>query len=140
MAFEPEFNVVGMAAGIVATFILGWLWYGPIFGKRWAAELGIDMSKKPTMGAMAVPIVGQLVGTILLVAVFAHVMEAFWAAGEEANLMTALEGAGWTWLGFFLPVQAGRALWESRSWGFVAIGAAYHLVALALVAALYLYV
>ena len=33
---------LGIAAGTVASLVLGFLWYGPLFGKKWQAEVGIS--------------------------------------------------------------------------------------------------
>jgi len=42
----------------------------------------------------------------------------------------ALNGAIWTWLGFFLPLQMGRVAWEQKGWGLVAINASFDLTRL----------
>ena len=40
-------NMVAILVAVVANFILGFLWYTPLFGKAWAKEMGFDMSVKP---------------------------------------------------------------------------------------------
>ena len=49
-----EINWLGMLLGIVAGFVLGALWYGPLFGKQWMQALGIvkDDAKKVNMGML----------------------------------------------------------------------------------------
>lgn len=29
-------NYLAVAAAVIASFAFGWLWYGPLFGKKWA--------------------------------------------------------------------------------------------------------
>jgi len=29
-------NFLAIAAAVTVSFIAGWLWYGPLFGKKWA--------------------------------------------------------------------------------------------------------
>lgn len=48
MTFSNFFDSLGdldwlaVLAGTVAVFALGWLWYGPLFGKTWARENGVS--------------------------------------------------------------------------------------------------
>ena len=44
-------NMVAILVAVVANFILGFLWYTPLFGKAWAKEMGFDMSVKPPAGS-----------------------------------------------------------------------------------------
>ena len=47
MTFSDFFDSLGdlewlaILVGTVAMFVVGWLWYGPLFGKRWARENGV---------------------------------------------------------------------------------------------------
>lgn len=38
----------------MASFLLGWVWYGPLFGKQWAEGVGVELgsSGDMPMGAM----------------------------------------------------------------------------------------
>src|SRR4051812_4862669 len=105
---EFQINYVAVLIAFVANFILGFIWYTPLFGKTWARELRLDTSVKPTGGQMAKGLVITLIGNFLLVYVFAHNMEA-WKFVPEMNEMpavpTILNGAIFTWLGFFVPVD-----------------------------------
>jgi hypothetical protein len=43
-----EFDWVAILVGAVAIMVLGWLWYGPLFGKAWSKGSGIALaSGKP---------------------------------------------------------------------------------------------
>jgi hypothetical protein len=48
MTFSDFFDSLGdlewlaILAGTVAMFIVGWLWYGPLFGKKWGAANGVS--------------------------------------------------------------------------------------------------
>ena len=116
---EFQINYVAVLVAFVANFILGFIWYTPLFGKTWARELRLDTSVKPTGGQMAKGLVITLIGNFLLVYVFAHNMEA-WKFVPEMNEMpavpTILNGAIFTWLGFFVPVDMNSVAWENKSW------------------------
>lgn len=56
---------LGVAAGAVVSFLVGWLWYSPkLFGTKWAEGSGVDLGTAASMpvGAM----VSQLGGLILM--------------------------------------------------------------------------
>jgi len=55
-------NWLAVLLGAVLAFIVGWLWYGPLFGRQWAAGNGVEMGTASSMpmGAMAAQAVGLL--------------------------------------------------------------------------------
>jgi hypothetical protein len=126
-------NMMAVLVAVVANFVLGFLWYTPLFGKAWAKEMGFDTSIKPPAGAMAKGMVFMVIGNFFLAYVFAHNMAA-WSfvpgsneMGTVANIMNATI---FTWLGFYLPVDIGTVTWENKSWKLFAINTGYHLVML----------
>ncbi len=44
---ELEINMVAILVAVVANFILGFIWYTPLFGKVWGREMGYDPNEKP---------------------------------------------------------------------------------------------
>lgn len=136
MAFTPDINLWAVLASAAAAFLVGGLWYTVLFGKYWARKEGIPMDQKPSGGRMALLYGLQLVGALLMMYVFAHVLHAFWAAGEERNVPTAMMGAVWTWLGFIVPLALGKATWEGKGWGVFAVNAGYWLVNLLIASAI----
>jgi hypothetical protein len=130
---EFQINYIAVIVAIVANFILGFIWYTPLFGKAWARELKMDTSVKPTSGQMAKGLITTLIGNFLLVYVFAHNIEA-WTFVPNMNEMSAagtiLNSAIFTWLGFFVPVDLNTVMWEGKSWKFFFINTVYHLLTL----------
>jgi len=51
-----ELNYLAIIAAAIASMLIGWLWYGPLFGKQWMKLAGLkksDMKKmKKKAGAM----------------------------------------------------------------------------------------
>ncbi|MBK7243776.1 MAG: DUF1761 domain-containing protein [Saprospiraceae bacterium] len=39
---ELQINMTAIAIAVVANFVLGFLWYTPLFGKAWGKEMGYD--------------------------------------------------------------------------------------------------
>lgn len=69
MTFSDFFDILGeldwvaVIVGTLAVVVLGWLWYGPLFGKAWSKATG-----QPMMSGM--PPTNKLVGTIIYSFVF----------------------------------------------------------------------
>lgn len=129
---EFTINYAGVAIATVALIVLGFLWYGPIFGKKWTALMGFtdaDMAKMKERG-MAISYVGMLVTTVLTVYVLAMVLQ--W--GNAVTFVEAMIVAFLVWLGFVMTTQAGSVLWEGRSWSLFFLNTLYSLVALFLAA------
>src|SRR5688500_14738303 len=138
---EMNINMVAILVAVVANFILGFIWYTPLFGKAWARELGFDMSVKPSGGELAKGMIFMIIGNFLMAFVFAHNIAAWnYVPGTDemspaVNIMNAVV---FTWLGFYLPVDLGAVAWEKKSWKLFAINTSYHFLML-LVAAVILY-
>lgn len=96
-------NYLAIAVATVAAMIVGYLWYGPIFGKPWRRLCGLDSRPQPKP---------YVIYPITLVASFvtAYVLEyftsiTFHALGDPL-LLRAVITAVFLWLGF----SAARAL------------------------------
>ena len=50
---ELGINMTAILVATVANFILGFLWYTPLFGKAWAKEMGFNRDVKLPKGALA---------------------------------------------------------------------------------------
>lgn len=133
-------NMMAVLVAVVANFVLGFIWYTPLFGKAWAKEMGMDMNAKPSGGEMAKGMILMVIGNFFLAYVFAHNIAAWsYVPGNAemspmANMMSAV---GFTWLGFYLPGDLSRVGWEKSSMKLFAINTGYHF-AMLLVAALIL--
>ena len=87
-------NYLAIAIGTVAAMILGWLWYGPIFGKPWKRLVG---DPKPR-AAVVFPI--AIVATFATGYVIAYVTGVTSIALGNGYLVPALLTAFFLWLGF----------------------------------------
>lgn len=131
-------NNVAILIAVVANFVLGWLWYGPLFGKSWAKEMGMSMDVKPAAGVMIKGMIFMIIGCYLTANVLAHDAAA-WAMvpgmsmGDISAVKFGFMGGFYTWLGFFLPQQLSGVAWENKSWKLFGINVAYSFVALQVV-------
>src|SRR5258706_9884424 len=113
-------NMLAVLIAVVANFILGFLWYTPLFGKAWAKEMGINTDQKPPASALAKGMIFMVIGNFLMAYVFAHNM-AVWNPltwGQPASTMsttgTAGGGSFFYWTGFFFSGGLGRGAWVEK--------------------------
>ena len=129
-------NYWAVVVSAVASMVIGFLWYGPLFGKAWSKLMGWgDMTpekmkemQKKAMSGYAI----QFVGALLMAYTLAHALifaSAYLnASGWSAGLMAGF----WNWLGFVVPVTVGSMLWEGKPVKLWFLNAGYFLVNLLL--------
>jgi hypothetical protein len=127
-------NWVGVGAAVVAAFILGFLWYGPLFAKPWMRELGKTPEDISSQGSELGPILGmQLVATVITATVLALIIERFGpgvTTGAFVGLLCAAGFVATSKLGDLLFAQTST---PKRYW----IEAGNHLVSYALMGGIY---
>lgn len=140
-----QLNILAILIAVIANFILGFLWYTPLFGKAWGKEMGFDMTQKPPASAMVKGMVIMLIGNFLMAWVFSHNIAVWnpvtWGlpASEMPKSANALMAAVFTWLGFYVPLDLNTIAWEMKSWKLFFINTGYHLASLLLVAFILVY-
>lgn len=133
-----EVNVLAVAASAAVAFVLSFLWYGMLFMKPWAKEMGYDPTMRPGKAAMAKGILLMALGSFLFTWVLAFYF-AGWrklpgSPSEVGVIAFALNSGLSVWVGFFLPVHLMRIVWEKHSWKLFGINSSYHLVTVMVVA------
>ncbi|PJZ48262.1 DUF1761 domain-containing protein [Leptospira saintgironsiae] len=128
-------NYLAILVGVLANVVIGFLWFGPIFGKVWAKEMGLD-NKEPDNKAMIKSLVIMIIGSFLTAYVLAHSLFVWkpssWnLPGDGPAWMYGAYAAFYTWLGFYIPMLLGSVAWESKSWRLFFINAGYNLASLA---------
>jgi len=134
---ELQINMLAVLVAVIANFVLGFIWYTPLFGKVWAKEMGHAPNEKPDKSAMFKGMAFMIIGNFLLAYVLSHNIAAwlFVPGIKEMGAFTnAFNTAIFTWLGFYLPGQLGATVWEKNSWKLFAINTGYHLASLLVVA------
>ena len=133
---ELKINFLAVAVAVVVNFVLGFLWYMPIFGKAWTKEHGMDMTQKPDPKVLMKGMLFMVIGNFFFAWVFAHNIAAwgFVPGIKEMGLVpNSIMSAVFTWLGFYFPTLLGATVWEKKSWKLFFIDGGYQLVALLVV-------
>ncbi|HEY9481212.1 MAG TPA: DUF1761 domain-containing protein [Candidatus Paceibacterota bacterium] len=123
-------NWWALLSSMVASVVLGFIWYGPLFGKKWMALTGIQMpAEKPPFSTMVKPIVISLVGALFASFILSSGI-------ETSDLKIGLLAGFFAWIGFIVPVHLNFVAWEGKPWALFAIQAGYWLVLLAIMGAI----
>jgi len=127
---EPlSVNYAAIGVGAMLSMVLGAIWYGPLFGKRWSEIIGTaanDSETREKMQREAVPLyVTQFALTLFQVLVLAHlVADTLRAGGIERSL--------WIWAAFVVPTLAGSVMWTNeprqQKWARFLIQGGYQMV------------
>jgi hypothetical protein len=129
-----DINYLAVLVAAVASMIIGYLWYGPLFGKAWARGMGWDTNPElmASMKKMAPKAyLQQFIGALIMAYVLAHVVwMSLVAFPEYTPLMRGINSGFFSWLGFVLPVKYGDKLWTGKAFKYVAIDIGYYLVLL----------
>lgn len=133
----PTYSLAMIIGSMILSVVLGFLWYGPLFGKQWMKLSGIVMpDKKPSFTAMLKPMLLSLIGAFFLSFGLASVTafhNAYWqVTGFRADLSFAL----FLWLAFIVPPYLNLKSWDGKSWTLFSINTGYWFVFLLLSASL----
>ena len=122
-------NIWTVITGAILSMIIGAIWYGPLFGKKWMEILGIsalDADVRKKMQKSAGPLYAvQFILTLFQILVLGHLV-------GEGKFLGGLSGSLWIWAGFIIPTLAGAVMWTGGSaglkWARFMIQAGYQLV------------
>jgi hypothetical protein len=117
-------SLLAVFLAAVASMVLGFLWFGPLFGKTWMQLMGWKKLSKAQMAAMkkaarksyAFAFIGALLTAFIL--------------GVFSEIVNPVAGAFLIWLGFLVPAMAGMVLWEGKPLKLYLLIVTYHLIAL----------
>ena len=131
-------NWLAIAVSVVVSFLVGGLWYGPLFGNAWKKEMGVPPDAKPAPGEMGRSLALNVFGTFLMAFVLAHAVLGWrpsaWNAGADAAPAVYGCVAGlFAWIGFVVPVLLNGVSFERKSWKLFGINAAFQLVSLQII-------
>lgn len=121
-------NYMAIVVGAVFSMMIGAVWYGPLFGKKWMEIIGVtadDLEARKQMQAGAMPLYfAQFILTLFQVLVLAHLV-------ADTTRVGGLERSLWVWAAFVIPTLAGAVMWTNeegnRKWARFLIQGGYQL-------------
>ncbi len=124
-------NWLAIIIAAVVQMALGFLWYGPLFGKTWMSLMGISPQSVPS-GGMGKTYAWAALGSLVTAFVLSKVAIAMGASSLGAGIAVGF----WVWLGFVATVTLASVLYERRSINLYILNNGYQLVGLAIMGAI----
>lgn len=118
-------NYLAIVVAAIINMVLGFLWYGPLFGRQWMALSGIKMEN---IDRSAMPRIYGVSFVAALVTAFVLSRIVDWAGAKTFGAGAAV--GFWVWLGFVATVTIASVLYENRPTGLYALNNGYQLVSL----------
>jgi len=116
-------NYPAVVVSAIVYWLLGWLWFGELFGKRWMALEGMTEQMAKNVNPVPLFIISFLLDVLIA---FALAQLCLWR-----NANTAARGASmgvFLWIGFIGPLLYTNHMYELRPRELFAINAFYPLV------------
>lgn len=111
----------------VASFVLGMIWWGPLFGKAWMRGMGMKVeTTKPPVSSMIATIISSLVKVYAL----AWMLSLTQMPNIEAVMMLFFA----IWIGVLSNVELSGVLWSKRKIPVMLINMGFYAVEFALIA------
>ncbi len=106
-----EINFPAVVVVAIIQMVIGMVWYGPLFGKKWMEFMGM-VGKSPEEIKAMQKTAGPLYAIQFILSLVVNVFLAMLVASMNyGGVHTALL----VWFGFVMPIQAGGVLWDNMS-------------------------
>jgi len=132
--FGIEINPIGVLVAAIANVIVGMIWYGPVFGKKWMKLVGksesdMEKDKKEMPKIFAISFIGSLIMAFVLTVINKGINTEY---GQPENIFFGAYIGILVWLGFVATVNLSDLLYEKRNQQLVSLQSGYYLVSLVL--------
>lgn len=115
-----EINPLAVLGSVIAALAIGFVWYGPLFGKRWQAESGLSDEALQSAN-MAKIFGGFALATAFGAFILGHVLATYGGPGSSISTMIGF-GVG---LGFVASSIVGNYLFARKSGTLMLIDGSY---------------
>ncbi len=127
-------HALSIVLAVIASFVVGFLWHGPLFGKQWMKFNKITPPKKKDMKfSMMLPGIGA---SLLMAFAQAAVLGSAFMMMSASSVWEALLIATILWLPFTALVILNEHTWAGKSFAHTSYDAAYNLASTFVMAAI----
>ena len=127
-------SLISVLGATVASIAVGFVWYGPLFGKQWSELMGQPQEALPAQRqkSMGKSYVLMAIGSLIMSFILANFVQVTGAL----SLIDGMSVAFWAWLGFAVPLLLNEVLWQSKPMKLYLINIGYQLVSFVLMGAI----
>ena len=124
-------NWLAVAVSVVAAQVLGFLWYGPLFGKQWMTAMGTTREELQEEGPGLAIIVG-VVGSVLNALGIALIL----TTADTPDVVNGIKVGLLTSIGFAAAAVVTNAMFEGRRPMLMCLYAAYLVISITMMGAI----
>lgn len=129
VAPEVDINWLAIVVATVAAMAFGYLWYGPLFGKKWMKLA--KLTKKDIDETSWTPIYAVLVMTFVQAFILSHfIIYTSYFYPDLSGIMVGLITGFWAWIGFSAVAIVSNNIFAQRSNELTKVDAGFTLVSL----------
>lgn len=122
-------NIWPILISMILSVVLGFIWYGPLFGKKWMTLSNIPMpDPKPSASMMVKPMIISFIGAIFMSYVLTYLISFHNGFYQTSGYMSAILTGVFVWIGLIVPVYLNFLGWEGRPKTLFFINSGYWLV------------
>ena len=132
----PQINIDYLAVLVapIPSMVVGFLWYGPLFGKMWMKLTNLDNKK---MQAAKKKGIGKTYALAFLTSlIMSYVLAHFVDYVDAKTIADGIVLGFWVWIGFLATTQIGSVFWENKPVKLYLINTLHYLVTLVVMAAI----
>ncbi|HVS79549.1 MAG TPA: DUF1761 domain-containing protein [Candidatus Paceibacterota bacterium] len=107
-------NFLAVLIAAVASMIVGSIWYGPLFGKRYIREMGWENHTPEERERMKKSMTKSYVIQFVASFVMFFVLDWYINTGINTGLTAGIGNAFGAWIGFIVPIKLGDVLWGGK--------------------------
>lgn len=136
--FQVPVNFLAVFVCGIVSMIVGSLWYGPVFGKKWEMLVGLTKEKKEfARKSMAKNYLLMFLSSLVTAYALFHFI--WYAAPGSLSLFVSVKTALWGFIGLVFPVSFTKFLFsaDKKSADLLFIETGYYLVTLILMSVVF---
>ena len=133
MVIAYSVNYLAVLVATIASFVSGFLWYGPLFGKKWQKMM--NFTEKSMKSMNLTPMKAMTLGFITTL-ITVYVLAMFIKVAGATTISGGLLVGFWIWLGFIATTTLGSYLWEGKSLNLYFFNNAFNIINILIVSAI----
>ena len=123
---EVTINYLAIIAAAASNMVIGFIWYGPLFGKTWLALVGKTEEEIRKSGNQAFSYGGAFISALVTAYVLTYIVQ----FAQADTLTEAVQVGFMVWLGFTVATKSMSVIFEGTRKKLYALNVGYDLVAL----------